>query len=191
MTHLQFDLGLGDILLASIAAGNLLGLGDTSTDSVSAEVLQGVSLGGVDAQDGVGLDRGKATRHYIVVFIVSPAIGNTVADLEGLSQRTEELLGGTALLNNLDQAGLELLDGRNVVGEDTHVTGLGGDVDLDDILGLVDGLQSIAVISIAGTSVERRISSTPAQSDRFSSKTRFFGAQYSYLVRQGQAQLDL
>lgn len=78
-----------------------------------------------------------------------------------------------------------------MVGEDTHVTGLGGDVDLDDILGLVDGLQSIAVISIEGTSVDRRISSTPAQSDRISSKTRILGAQYSYLVRQSQAQLDL
>lgn len=64
-----------------------------------------------------------------------------------------------------------------MVGENTHVTGLGGDVDLDDILGLVDGLQSIAVISIAGTFVERRIPSTPAQSDRISSKIRFFGAQ--------------
>lgn len=27
-----------------------------------------------------------------------------------------------------------------MVGEDTHLTGDGGDVDLDDILGLVDGL---------------------------------------------------
>lgn len=78
-----------------------------------------------------------------------------------------------------------------MVGEDTHVTGLSGNVDLDDILGLVDGLQSIAVISIEGTSVERRISLTPAQSDRISCKTRFIGAQYSYLERQGQAQLDL
>lgn len=78
-----------------------------------------------------------------------------------------------------------------MVGEDTHVTRLGRDVDLDDILGLVDGLQSIAVISIEETSVERRISSTPAQSDRNSSKIRILGAQYSYLVRQGQAQPDL
>jgi hypothetical protein len=33
-----------------------------------------------------------------------------------------------------------LLDGRNVVGENTHLTRLGGNVDLDHILGLVDGL---------------------------------------------------
>lgn len=127
LENLQLDLSLSDILLASIAAGDLLGLGDTSTDSVSAEVLQGVSLGGVDAQDGVGLDRGKATGQ-------------------------EELLGGAALLDNLDHAGLELLDGRDVVGEDTHVTGLRGNVDLDDILGLVDGLvrQGQAQLDLVG-----------------------------------------
>jgi hypothetical protein len=67
LTHLQFDLGLSDILLASVAAGDLLSLGDTSTDSISAEVLQRVGLGGVDAQDGVGLDRSKATGHYMIV----------------------------------------------------------------------------------------------------------------------------
>lgn len=54
--------------------------------------------------------------------------------------RTEELLGTTALLNNLHQTGLELLNGGNVVREDTHLARLGRDVDLDDILGLVDGL---------------------------------------------------
>lgn len=54
--------------------------------------------------------------------------------------RTEELLGTTSLLNNLNEAGLELLDRRNVVGENTHLTGLGGDVDLNDILRLVDRL---------------------------------------------------
>ena len=55
------------------------------------------------------------------------------------SARTEELLGA-GLLDDLDDAGLDLLDGGNVVGEDTHLTRLGGDVDLDDILRLVDGL---------------------------------------------------
>ena len=54
--------------------------------------------------------------------------------------RTEELLGTTSLLNNLNEAGLKLLDRRNVVGENTHLTGLGGDVDLNDILRLVDRL---------------------------------------------------
>ncbi len=45
--------------------------------------------------------------------------------------RTEKLLAGTALLHDFDKAGLELLDGGNVVGEDTHLSGLSGDVDLD------------------------------------------------------------
>lgn len=65
------------------------------------------------------------------------------------SGHTEELLG-TALLDDLDDAGLELLNGGNVVGEDTHLTRLGGDVDLDDVLRLVDGL--IAAISMEGVS---------------------------------------
>ena len=56
-----------------------------------------------------------------------------------VSGRTEETLAA-ALLNDLDDTGLQLLNRRDVVGEDTHLTGLGGDVDLDGILGLVDGL---------------------------------------------------
>lgn len=52
---------------------------------------------------------------------------------------TEELLAAT-LLNDLDNTGLELLDNGNVVREDTHLTGFRGDVDLDDLLGLVEGL---------------------------------------------------
>lgn len=60
-TCLQLNLCLGDILLASTAACNLLGLGDLSTDSLGAEVLERVSLDGVDAQGGVGLDNGEST----------------------------------------------------------------------------------------------------------------------------------
>ena len=48
-------------------------------------------------------------------------------------ERTEVLLGGTALLNNLDEARLQLLDGGNVVGKDTHLTGGGGEVDLGPV----------------------------------------------------------
>lgn len=55
-------------------------------------------------------------------------------------KRTEELLSTAGLLHNLDETGLELLNRRNVVGEDTHLTRLGRDVDLDDVLRLVDGL---------------------------------------------------
>jgi hypothetical protein len=48
--------------------------------------------------------------------------------------RTEELLGGTALLKDLNETGLELLDGGNVVGKDTHFTGGGGEVDLGTVI---------------------------------------------------------
>lgn len=47
--------------------------------------------------------------------------------------RTEELLATTCLLNNLDKTWLELLDRRNVVCEDTHLSGLGSEVDLDTV----------------------------------------------------------
>jgi len=50
------------------------------------------------------------------------------------------LLATTALLNNLHKSWLQLLNGWNVVGENTHLSGLGWNVDLDDILGLEDGL---------------------------------------------------
>ena len=56
----------------------------------------------------------------------------------GESSGKEELLGGALLLDDLDQSWLELLDGWDVVGEDTHLAGIGSDVDLDDILGGVD-----------------------------------------------------
>lgn len=48
-------------------------------------------------------------------------------------KRTEELLGLAVLLNDLNGAGSQLLDARNVAGEDTHVSGLGGNVDLDTV----------------------------------------------------------
>jgi hypothetical protein len=61
-THLQLDLGLSNILLASAAVGNLLGLSDLGSDGFSAEVLKGVSLNSVDAEDGVGLNGSESTR---------------------------------------------------------------------------------------------------------------------------------
>ena len=48
--------------------------------------------------------------------------------------RTEVLLGGATLLNNLNETRLQLLDGGNVVGKDTHLTRLSGDVDLDTVV---------------------------------------------------------
>ena len=53
---------------------------------------------------------------------------------------TEPLLALAGTLDDLDDARLEGLNGGNVVGEDTHVTGLGGNVDLRHALGGVDGL---------------------------------------------------
>jgi hypothetical protein len=52
--------------------------------------------------------------------------------------RTEELLAATTLLEDLDQAGLQLLDGRNVVRKNTHFSRLRRNIDLNDILRLVD-----------------------------------------------------
>jgi len=53
---------------------------------------------------------------------------------------TEELLGASSF-DNLNDSRAELLNGGNVGGEDTHVTGDGGNVDLGDRDILVDGLQ--------------------------------------------------
>lgn len=53
------------------------------------------------------------------------------------SGRTEVLLGGATLLDNLHDTGLELLDGGNVVGKDTHLTGGGGEVDLGTVIASV------------------------------------------------------
>lgn len=61
-THLQLDLGLSNILLASAAVGNFLGLSDLGSDGLGAEVLKGVSLNGVDAEDRVGLNGSESTR---------------------------------------------------------------------------------------------------------------------------------
>lgn len=55
---------------------------------------------------------------------------------------TEELLAGTAFLHDLNETGLKLLDGGNVVGKDTHLTGLSGDVDLDTVVEKPSALRS-------------------------------------------------
>lgn len=46
----------------------------------------------------------------------------------------------SVLLDNLNHTRPESLDGGNVVGEDTHVTSSGGDVDLNDTGRRVEGL---------------------------------------------------
>lgn len=106
LQNLELNLSLSNVLLTATTIGNLLGLGDLGFDSIGAEVLEGVGLHGVDAQSRVRLNDGETTRK-------------------------EELLVGTTLLNDLNKTRLQLLNGRNVVGEDTHFSGLGGDVDLD------------------------------------------------------------
>lgn len=136
-TCLQLNLCLSNVLLAATAARNLLRLSDLGADSLGAEVLQRVRLDGVDAQGRVGLDNGESTGHCVKMHSVSLC---ATVSLHSGSKRTEELLAAARLLDDLDQTGLQLLDGGHVVGEDTHISGLGGQVDLDDILGLVEGL---------------------------------------------------
>jgi hypothetical protein len=53
---------------------------------------------------------------------------------------TKVLLGGGSVLQNFNDTGLELLDGGNVLGEDTHITRGGSQVDLLNLDVLVDGL---------------------------------------------------
>ena len=137
-THLQLNLRLSNILLASAAVGNLGGLGNLVLDGIGAEVLESVTLGGVDAHGRIGLDGREPTGNYSSRQHTFPV--TTSLHLDRLGTRTEELLGAAGLLNNLNQTRLQLLNRGNVVGEDTHLAGLRGDVDLDDLLRLVDGL---------------------------------------------------
>lgn len=52
---------------------------------------------------------------------------------------TEPLLGA-ALVHDLEKTWLEFFDGRNVGGQDTHVTARTGQVYLSHFLRVVDGL---------------------------------------------------
>ncbi len=71
-----------------------------------------------------------------------------------------------------------------MVCEDTHLSGLGGDVDLNDILGLVDGLH--AAISFVRHVLSGNTSEILAIAAASKLKRR-----KSYLVRERQAELDL
>lgn len=101
---------------------------------LGAEVLERETLDGVDAQLGVGLNDGESTRDctHPLASWTEPIVRSTCYATE--SGHTEELLG-TALLHDLNQTRLQLLNRGNVVGEDTHLTSLGGDVDLDTGVG--------------------------------------------------------
>lgn len=120
--YLELDLGLSDILGRSRAGSDLLCLSDLVANVLDAESIKWVTLNSVDGEDGSWVDDGE-------------------------SSRKEELLGGSGLLDHLDQSWLKLLNGWDVVGEDTHLSGVGGNVDLDDILGGVDLLYGADIIS--------------------------------------------
>lgn len=179
-------MGLSDILCTSTSSGNLLRLANLRTNGIDAEVLEREALDSVDAEDGAWVDDGEAAGE-------------------------EELLAATALLNNLDHTRLELLDGRHVVGEDTHLSGLGGDVDLDDVLGAVDLLQYTSISAVYPLNSRTCIPATSSSAPRMNGPTRRAPSHCilpahrwrlnslllrdistcTYLVRKVQAQLDL
>ena len=134
-THLDLNLGLGNILLATVSTRNLLGLLELGLDILDVEVLERITLNGVDGENRVGLDDGESTGNCM------SHVSHRTHIIASDGARTEERLGAAGLLDDLNQTGLQLLNRRNVVGEDTHGARLGLEVDLDDILGLVDGLE--------------------------------------------------
>jgi hypothetical protein len=67
--------------------------------------------------------------------ISSMCDGSVQVFLMHTARRTEKLLAASALLNDFDDAGLQLLDGWNVLSEDTHLSSLGGNVHLDAGMG--------------------------------------------------------
>lgn len=130
---------------------------------IGAEVLKGVTLDGVDAQLGVGLDDGEATGDcgckavrisYLTQVTDCPSRNGSGARIE----RTEEVLGSATLLNNLNKTGLELLNGGDVVGKDTHLAGGGGDVDLGPVVAKVRQYSGIVE-----EACEKRLTNTPVE----------------------------
>lgn len=114
-----------------------------SSTHFCAEILKWVSLDSVDAENRVWLNCREATRHCGDVLLAADL---TVSPLNpcpcsfphevplpsfySKCTHTEELLAAAGLLNNLNKTWLQLLDRRNVVGEDTHLSRLGWKVDL-------------------------------------------------------------
>jgi hypothetical protein len=118
------------------------------TTHLGAEVFERIAFDGVDAEHGAWLDRGETARYCAMIELATStdipccALVLQLADAghihgcftsmqEKCLGRTEELFASTRLLNNLHKTWLQLLDGWNVVGEDTHLAGFGGHVDLD------------------------------------------------------------
>lgn len=124
ITYLKLNLGLGNVCLTAASAGNLLGLSNLVPDSLSehqyrpftcrycsyfgAEILQWVSLDRIDAKDRSRLHRSESARQ-------------------------KELLAAALFLDDLNQAGLQLFDRRNVIRQDTHIAGFRREVDLDAV----------------------------------------------------------
>jgi hypothetical protein len=67
-------------------------------------------------------------------------INQPIISANGSCVPTEELFASTTLLDYFNESRLQLLDGRNMICEHTHLAGLRGEVDLDDVLRLVDRL---------------------------------------------------
>ena len=67
-----------------------------------------------------------------------------------IRSRTEESLASSTLLDDLNESGLQLFDGRNVVGKDTHITRFSWDVDLDTVY-LVDSVSFYIAAGDFGT----------------------------------------
>ena len=69
-TYLELNLGLSDVLFATVAAGDLLCLRNLVLDGLSAEVLKSVTLNSVDAELGTGLDGSETARNCSHVTLV-------------------------------------------------------------------------------------------------------------------------
>lgn len=70
LPYLELDLGLGNILLATTTASNLLRLGNLVSHCIGAEILNGIALDSVDAELGTGLDSCESARDCIGVLSV-------------------------------------------------------------------------------------------------------------------------
>jgi hypothetical protein len=133
---------------------------------ISGEIFKGVTLDGVDAEAGVRLHNGESTGNCIHITLASRSIGKSrrwIRDVAATTnrrfcaRRTEELLGATTLLNDLNETGLQLFDRRNVVGKDTHLTRLGGNVDLDTVSRRIAISQSRGKANVVGSPEDRNV----------------------------------
>jgi hypothetical protein len=69
-TYLKLNLGLSNVLFATVAAGDLLCLRNLVLDSLGAEVLKSVTLNSVDAELGAGLNSGETAGDCVHLALV-------------------------------------------------------------------------------------------------------------------------